>query len=82
MKFVEFNGEIPAKNNRRHDLLDRLKGFMKMNVKVVEIQFDENDYKSLKVAHECIGVSIKRSGLPIKRIRRGDKLYLVRTDMD
>ena len=61
---------------------DYLKEFMKMDVKYAKVSINRFDYASDTSACTVFHVSIKRHGFPIKVVRRGEDIYLVRTDKE
>ena len=80
MKFVKVK-EVPEKARGHKSLLTKWDEFMAMNVKVVKVDFDEDDYKNADIARSTMAMSIKRSGHPITITKRGDEIYLIRRDM-
>lgn len=80
MKFTEMKNGLPRRENHKLNLL--LTEFVRMNVKVVRIDLEENEYASVTVARSVIGSACKRWCVPVKTKVRDGILYLVRTDMD
>lgn len=79
MNFTEVR-EIPRR--RGYTSLKReFEDFMATGLKAAKVGFEKGQYKSSAVAYSCMYISIKRHGFPIKIIKRGDEIYLVRTDM-
>ena len=79
MKFVEVK-DIPDRK-KYHGLKSKWEEFMAMNVKVVKVDLDEEEYKSPDVAARTMTLSIKRYGYPITVTRRRNEIYLIRRDM-
>ena len=79
MKFVEVT-EVPVKK-QYHPLKSKWEEFMAMNVKVVKVDLDENEYKTIDGARSVMAISVKRMGYPITVTKRGDEIYLIRRDM-
>ena len=79
MKFVEVK-EVPDQK-KYHPLKSKWEEFMAMNVKVVKVDLDEHEYKSIEVAARTMMLSIRRFGYPITVTKRGNELYLIRRDM-
>lgn len=73
MKLVPVE-KIPYRmNNRLQDILD---GFAESDDDIVKIDFEENEYKSVRVAASVIAVAIKRSRHNMKVSVRGDQVFL------
>lgn len=66
---------------KNHDLYDLFDKFIEMGVKVAKIEFDARDYHSVTHAVSSISGSAREHKYPIKVVRRGDNVYLVRKDM-
>lgn len=83
MKFVEYKGELPRveRMNNRDTLRSRLVEFMNLNIKIAKIELDENEYKNVKTAAQCIRVAIKRWSLPITAHQIGENIYLINEEL-
>lgn len=79
MKFVEVKDVPGLKVN--HRLKDMWDEFMASNMKMAKVNLDEGEYSSVVVAASVMAVSIRRYGYPIRLIRRGDEIYLIRKDI-
>lgn len=55
--------------------------FINMQVKVVEVNFTEREYISMRSAYNNLQVAAKRHCVPVQVKSVGDKLYFVRTDI-
>lgn len=55
--------------------------FMDANIKIAMVDLKQYNYKSVDVARTVMACSVKRFGLPIDVVKRGDEIYLVRRDM-
>ena len=76
MKFVKVE-EIPKrKHGGWHHLQDMIGEFVNSDCKIVRIDLNEHDYASLKSCDNSIRSAVKRSGHPVKVIRRDGILYL------
>lgn len=60
----------------KHDLQKLIEEFMNGEAKVVNVDFNEHDYKSSKSCAGCFHNAIRRSGYSVKVCRRGDKVFL------
>lgn len=81
MKFVKVDMVPEVVRKRYARLQDDWKEFMAMNVKVVNVDLTQYNYKSVGVAYAVMRKSIIRSGEPIDICKRGDEIYLIRRDM-
>lgn len=72
--------EVPKRNDK-HDLRALLNQFVAEDIKVAKLNFNEHDYKRASYAATACAQSVKRGKLPIAVMRRGEEVYLVRTDM-
>lgn len=79
MKFVKVN-EVPE-SRHNHKLKEYWDRFMSMKAKVVKVDLDECEYKNVAVAYRCMGASVRRYGLPINVMKRGNEIFLVRRDI-
>lgn len=75
MKFVEVN-EIPMNKRGWHSLQDMIEEFVNSDIKIVKVDFDRNDYKTVKSCDNSIRVAVKRSGHRVKVVQRNGELYL------
>ena len=75
MKFVEVN-EIPMEKRGRHPLQDMIEEFVNSGIKIVKVDFDKRDYKSLKTCDNSFRVAVKRLGHRVKVMQRNGELYL------
>ena len=60
----------------KHDLQKLIEEFINGEAKVVNVDFNEHDYKSSKSCAGCFHNAIRRSGYTVKVCRRGDKVFL------
>ncbi len=60
----------------RHHLQDLIAEFVKSDAKVVRVDFNEHDYKSAISCQSCLRVAAKRSGYPVKVMRREKNVFL------
>jgi hypothetical protein len=83
MRFIKYEGDIPDRVCRReyNRLKDYFEGFIKSNIKAATIEIDKGEYKSSTVAVAVLKRAAKRHGYPVELFRRGDVIYIVRTDM-
>ena len=79
MRAVPINCIPEAK--RYHRLQAFLEEFVNSNVGFAKIELAPDEYESPLIAYRCIGLAAKRGNHPVKVIKRGNDLYLVRTDM-
>lgn len=79
MKFIEVK-EVPRKLYRI-DLQNHLEEFMRMNVKIVKVDFNEREYKSAETCRTSFLNAIKRGAFPIDVKCVNKEIYLVRRDM-
>lgn len=67
------------KNSKRLEVIDE---FMRMNIGYAEIVLSQDE---LKFRTDSIAASFRNaskcSGLPVKAVQRGKKIFLVRTDI-
>lgn len=83
MRFIEV-GELPEKTIRygtRNDLDNRLKEFMKMNIKIAVLDFNEREYSSSFSAYMSIRTGVSRHCYPIDVYHMAGGVYLVRRDI-
>lgn len=71
--------EIPGK--RKHRLQQFLADFMDAGTKHYEVLLEADDYKSARVARNCLSIAAKNGRYPIKVSIRGNRVFLTRTDM-
>ena len=55
--------------------------FMTEGIKIAKVNIPEGHYSSMMVRYGTIKAGAKKSENPIKVMKRGDEIYLVRTDM-
>lgn len=79
MRLTKMENGVPKRMNFK--LKWFFEDFLNMNVKVARVDFDEDDYKSYKVARGVLATSAKRHSVPVKVVVSEKKVYLVRTDM-
>lgn len=75
MKFVKVD-ELPACKRGWHSLLDMIDEFVYSDIKIVKVDFDRNDYKTVKSCDSSIRAAVKRSGHRVKVIQRNGEIYL------
>ena len=74
--------EVPKRARKKTLIGGYLDEFMRMNVKVVKVDFNEKEYKSAKNCQAAFLNACKRGAYPIKVQIINDKVYLIRKDMD
>lgn len=79
MKFVEVK-EMPRKLYNEN-LQMRLKELMKMNVKIVKVDFNEREYKNTETCRAAFNKAVHRGAFPIDVKTVNKEIYLVRRDM-
>ena len=79
MKFTEVM-DVPRKR-AYNSLHTEWENFIAMNIKTVKVDLSDRHYANSTVAYGVMKTSIKRFGYPIKVKRRGNEIYLIRTDM-
>lgn len=83
MEFVPIK-ELPKsdwRRNPRRDIRAKLDEFMKMNVKIALVTFNEGEYLSSYSACESLRGCIYRAEYPIAVSSVQDQVYFVRTDI-
>lgn len=80
MKFTRVN-EMPKGRTSPRSLDKYFEEFMRMDVKVVKVDFTDHKYASLNNAARTLKVSATRRGYPIDVHNRDGQIYFVRTDM-
>lgn len=70
---------IPAhKSGERNKLQKLLKDFANSDLRFVEVEFKEDEYKNLMSCYGSLHRAILRTKYPIKVAKRRDKIYLVK----
>lgn len=72
--------KVPERTSK-HRLVAFLEQFMAENIKFAKLNFNEHDYKSAYSAYENMYRANKKNGFPIKVVKRGEEVYLIRTDL-
>ena len=83
MKFTPID-ELPTKvylRRRKNKVRDFLNEFITQNVKFAKVDLYEGEYAHSKSAYHQIHRRIELDGMPIKVLKTGDEIYLIRTDM-
>ena len=75
MKLVKVK-ELPKKKASKHKLQDIIREFVNGDERIVKIDIDAHEYKSIYVCYSCMGVAAKRSKHPIKVHIRNGVVYL------
>ena len=71
--------EIPDMQKRGyHDLAGVLKRFIDSDNNIVEIEFNEKDYKNAKSCSGSLSLAIKRTGYACKVVMRNNRVFLMR----
>ena len=73
--------EVPKTRSIRTNVIGYVEEFMKMNVKVVKIDFNEKEYKSPYSCQGSFTKAIKLLGYPITATTRNKEVFLIRNDM-
>lgn len=81
MRFIKYEGEIPGTKRAYNKLKRYFEGFIKSNTKVAMIELDEGEYKSVTVAVGTMKKTVKRFDFPVEVCKRGDEIFVIRTDM-
>lgn len=75
MKLVKVK-ELPKTKPPRHNLQDIIQEFVNSDDRIVKIDIDAHEYKSIHVCYSCMGVAAKRSKHPVKVHIRDGVVYL------
>lgn len=81
MTFVKVEGGVPEVKRCRYKLGDKLKEFVSMNTKCAEVNFRDHEYKDVMSCYTSLYKAAKIFCMPVDVVKRGDKIYLIRTDM-
>lgn len=73
--------KVPKVRRPKHRLVAFFEQFMAENIKVAQVKFNEHDYKNATSAQNNLHRAARNHGFPIKVMKRGEEIYLVRTDM-
>lgn len=80
MKFTpvdyEIVKEIPVRRNYKK-LYAFFEEFLNAEVKAVEVNFDERDYKNINSCCNGLRKSVRRGGFPIYVVKRGERIFLI-----
>lgn len=74
--------EVPKKAAYKSILNGYLAEFMKMNVKVVKINFNDREYKCASSCQSAFRRAAIAGGYPVTVTARNKEVYLIRRDMD
>lgn len=80
MKFTPVN-EVPKPRTSCKVLDVYFEEFMRMNVKIVKVDFTEHKYKDSHIAARTLKESAQRRGYPIDVHASNGEVYFVRRDM-
>ena len=75
------NIPAPTEPKVRHDLSGLLDEFMNMNTKYVKVAYSDRDYIHVECIRHALWAACRRQARPVKVVRRGEDIYLMRTDM-
>lgn len=75
MKLVKVK-ELPKGKASKHNLQDIIQEFVNSDNRIVKIDIDAHEYKSIYVCYSCMGVAAKRSKHPVKVHIRNGVVYL------
>lgn len=83
LKFVDTLPEIKGRRISHRDSVNRVQelicDFTDRPGKIAEIELDfQESYKDVLSFYTAVAHAVKRSGRPVKAVRRGDKVYLVK----
>lgn len=78
MNFIKVES-IPSKAIN-YGLEAKFNEFLSMNIKIAKVAYGGH-YKNSSTAANVLGNGVRRWGVPIKVMRRGNDVYFVRTDM-
>lgn len=81
MRFIKYEGEIPGAKRAYNKLKRYFEGFIRSNYKVAKIELEEGEYKSSEIAVGTLKKAAKRYDYPVELFRRGDEIFIIRTDM-
>lgn len=81
MRFIVVDENILKEKCKRKSLKHVFMEFMRMNVKAVQVDFTEFDYKSVDSAYNNLHKGAKKHSVPVRVIKNGDSIYFVRTDI-
>lgn len=73
--------KVPEKRCARKNIVGYLDEFMKMNVKVVKVEFNKKEYKQIQGCQSSFSKAIKKNGYPVIATQKNKELYLIRNDM-
>lgn len=75
MKLVAVD-RVPKYERSNHKLQKLIEEFANSDAKFCKVEFEDDEYKSFKVAVESMRVAVKRSKRAIKAHERKGELYL------
>lgn len=73
--------EVPEKRSAMKNIVGYLDEFMKMNVKVVKIEYNEKEYSKSTSCQSAFSKAVKRNGYPVTVTCRNKEIFLIRNDM-
>lgn len=86
MRFIEVkklpeiaNGKVPKADHHKYG--EELAAFMRMNVKIVRVDYRKGEFQHSYSAYRSLTQAIQRHALPIDVCLRNGKIYLVRRDI-
>ena len=78
MKLEKTNFIPDTERRNRHDLQEIIDGFCNSDVEMARVVISETDYKTIIGCYNCMYRAIKRSKHPVKVVKRGNSIYLVK----
>lgn len=78
MKMKPVDSIPNIKRCAKHSLQDFIADFMDLDSRIVMVEYGPSDYKSATVAASCLSVAAKKSGYPVKVMKRKDKIFLMK----
>lgn len=75
MKLVKVK-ELPKGKASKHNLQNTIQEFVNSDDRIVKVDIDAHEYKSIRVCYSCMGVAAKRSKHPVKVHIRNGVVYL------
>lgn len=81
MRFTKVEKTEDVCRRKKGVLKSELMEFIRMDVKCAKVTFSANEYESPHSAYAALFKAAERHAFPIKVIKRGDNIYVIRTDM-
>ena len=81
MKFTKVDKSKVYEQKPVHKLKAVFIEFMSLNIEVAEVTFQKGEQANINSAWKSLWQGSKRWAVPVKVVKRKDKIYLIRTDM-